>query len=130
MNLTIIFSSTQNIQKIVYANMEDKIFGQDIIVLKNQLTALYMNLWSWFVAFLASFGLTFLQTVHTMPPAGSNVAISILGPGGMDKLKVEDISDSRVTVGCNMKDLGFNPPYYNIDRTKSYDEQFNATVVP
>ena len=63
-----------------------KVLGQDVIVIKNQLMALYMNLWAWFVSTLASFGITFLQTVHEVPPAGSNCAVSIQGPGGLDQV--------------------------------------------
>ena len=111
-----------------------KFLGQDVIVLKNQLMALYMNLWAWFVALLASYGITFLQYKHVLPPAGSTCAVSILGPGGLDQLKVEDLGapasdEERVTVGCNMKDLGYEPPYYNVDKRKTYDEQFHSSCV-
>jgi hypothetical protein len=75
--------------------MVDKIFGHDVIVIKNQIKALYMNLWSWFVSVLVGIGFTFLQPVYTLPPEGSNIAISIQGPGGMDQLKIEEISEKR-----------------------------------
>eukprot|EP00606_Chrysophyceae_sp_TOSAG23-5_P000228 GSChrysophyteH2.ASY1.ANO1.1744.1 assembled CDS len=155
-----------------------------------------MNLWAWLVSTLASFGITFLQTVHEVPPPGSNCAVSIQGPGGLDQvcvsvclcvslcvsvclcvslcvsvclcvslcvsltltlsppttpqLKVEDLGPAstgpeadaierrtistpapaeRVTVGCNMRELGYEPPYYTVDHSKSYDEQFHSSCV-
>jgi hypothetical protein len=34
-----------------------------------------------------------------------------------------------VTVGCNLKHIGLEPPYVTIDKKKSLDEQFDSTLV-
>ena len=102
-----------------------KVFGQDLLVLHNQVTALYMNVVAWWQT-------TFIphkwKPKMILPPSGSNTCVSIAGPGGLDQLLVTDLED-RVTVGSNMKDLGYTPPFATIDRSRPLDEQFHPSLV-
>jgi hypothetical protein len=45
------------------------------------------------------------------------------------QFKLDDLADSRVTVGCNLKHLGLNPPYASIDKSQSLSDQFDPSLV-
>jgi D-arabinose 1-dehydrogenase-like Zn-dependent alcohol dehydrogenase len=100
-----------------------KIFGQELVVLQNQIQALYMNIWAWFITTLS------LRRKAILPPPGSNCCVSISGPGGLDKLELVDLGDSVVTVGCNLKELGFIPPYVKLNRSLPLQEQLHPSLV-
>jgi synaptic vesicle membrane protein VAT-1 len=106
---------------------DGKVFGQDLICIKNQLLALIMNILSWIFSFVPEA----FCTSPVIPPAGTSCAVSIMGPGGLDQLQVINMEDNgtRVTVGCNMKDMGLDPPYINVDFTKDLDSQFDSSLV-
>ncbi len=102
-----------------------KVFGQEFIVLQNQLMALAMNLQSWFIA---SYIPGFLRRKVLPPPHDDAITcVEINGPGGLDRLHIVDLRD-RCTVGCNLKEYGYNPPYLKIT-DKSYEDQFHPSMV-
>ena len=45
------------------------------------------------------------------------------------QFKLEELDDSRVTVGCNLKHLGLEPPFVFIDKSKSLSDQFDSSLV-
>jgi len=103
-----------------------KVFGQDLLVLHNQVTALYMNVKAWW---LFTFVPHKWRPKMILPPKGSNACVSISGPGGLDQLQVTDLGEDRVTVGCNIKNLGYTPPYVTIDRSRPLVEQLHPSLV-
>ena len=102
-----------------------KLFGQEIIVLQNQFMALTMNLRSWFLATLVPS--LFKKKALPPPHETATTCVSIDGPGGLDRLQIVDLED-RCTVGCNLKEYGYFPPYLSIT-DKPYDEQFDSSMV-
>lgn len=93
-----------------------KILGQDVEVLKNQISALILNLWAWFYHFFP-----FLA-----PSAGGKSAVpsgptcvSIPGPGGLDKLVITPLNQGKelLTVGYNVP--AFRGPLVNRADTKN-----------
>eukprot|EP00603_Paraphysomonas_imperforata_P004701 CAMPEP_0114442082 /NCGR_PEP_ID=MMETSP0103-20121206/16736_1 /TAXON_ID=37642 ORGANISM="Paraphysomonas imperforata, Strain PA2" /NCGR_SAMPLE_ID=MMETSP0103 /ASSEMBLY_ACC=CAM_ASM_000201 /LENGTH=421 /DNA_ID=CAMNT_0001613275 /DNA_START=1 /DNA_END=1266 /DNA_ORIENTATION=+ len=85
-----------------------------------------MNIYAWFVSTFIPIA---LQPKFATPPEGSTCCVSIQGPGGLDQFKIEQLDDTRVTIGCNLKHLGLIPPYASIDKNKTLDEQFDSTLV-
>ena len=74
---------------------QEKIFGMDVLVLKNQILALYMNLYAWIVS---TFIPVALQPKYAVPPTGSSCCVSIQGPGGLDQVGQKHIFRSMCTV--------------------------------
>lgn len=82
-----------------------KILGQDGEVLKNQLLALILNIYSWLLRSFFPFLLS-----KSPAPTSDEVCVAITGPGGMEKLKYMDMPKGTVaTVGYNL--AGLKPPY-------------------
>ena len=44
-------------------------------------------------------------------------------------MQLVDLGDSVVTVGCNLKDLGYTPPYVTLDRSRPLDQQLHPSLV-
>ncbi len=99
-----------------------KILGQDLIVIQNQLSSLYKNIFQWFLSTLS------IKSKLILPASGSNVCVSISGPGGLDQLQVLELGDDKITCGSNLKELGLNPPYVKIDRSRPLEEQFHSSL--
>ena len=102
-----------------------RLFGQEVLVLQNQVMAFAMNLRSWFLATLVPSRLK--PKALPPPPEDATTCVSIDGPGGLDRLQIVDLKD-RCTVGCNLKELGYIPPYLTIDE-RPYDDQFDPSMV-
>jgi hypothetical protein len=76
--------------------------GIDITTTSNQLTALVLNIWAWFVA-------TFVPSWCNRPavapaPPGTPVCVVVCGPGGMDQLQVQPLN-GRCTLGYNIPNI-------------------------
>ena len=95
-----------------------KLFGQDISVIRNQVTALVLNLYSWFIAILRGKTLSSEKVISF-----ERSCIVIRRPGGYDCLEPQKLSLSYcrsseelasndeivATVGYNV--LSFPPPF-------------------
>ena len=82
-----------------------KILGQDIDVIKNQVLALLLNIYSWFWRRF----FPFLQS-KDIKPTSDEVCVAISGPGGLEKLKYMDLPKGSVaTIGYNLP--GLKPPF-------------------
>ena len=89
-----------------------KFLGQDTVVLKNQILALFWNLYAWFVALLPSFvrryvphGPAASRMQHAVAVPGQPSCVSIPGPGGLDQLQVIPLKKTEVTLGSNVDGL-------------------------
>jgi hypothetical protein len=98
-----------------------KIFGQEVSVLNNQISALVLNLWAWFLSLFGG-----RSAANSSGAASSNKqcpqksCIIIRAPGGLEKLEVAPLSSSasggqleQVTVGYNV--TKFKGPLVNLD---------------
>jgi synaptic vesicle membrane protein VAT-1 len=96
-----------------------KLFGQELSVIRNQINAMCMNLFSWLLYYLP---ISFRPTSASRAPLkGEHACVCIDGPGGIDRLQVIGLqkaipkliagnSGSRiVTVGYNVK--GYPAPF-------------------
>jgi synaptic vesicle membrane protein VAT-1 len=82
-----------------------KILGQEVEVLKNQLLALILNIYSWFLRRFFPFLLS-----KNPAPTSDEVCVAITGPGGMEKLRHMDLPKGSIaTIGYNLP--GLKPPY-------------------
>jgi 2-desacetyl-2-hydroxyethyl bacteriochlorophyllide A dehydrogenase len=97
-----------------------KVLGQDLNVLKNQLLALVMNVVSWILSFVPS------SMKYSLPivKKGENCAISIDGPGGLDRLQLKSLIkkndehfNEQASVGYNVP--GYKCPYANLPKDLS-----------
>ena len=79
-HITHIPSSSTHIMKIFG---QEKIFGMDVLVLKNQVMALVMNVYAWIISTFVPIA---LQPKYAVPPSGSTCCVSIQGPGGLDQV--------------------------------------------
>jgi hypothetical protein len=79
-HITHIPSSSTDIMKIFG---QEKIFGMDVLVLKNQVMALVMNVYAWIISTFVPIA---LQPKYAVPPSGSTCCVSIQGPGGLDQV--------------------------------------------
>ena len=68
---------------------QEKIFGLDVLVLKNQLVALLMNIYAWIIC---TFVPVAFQSKHPIPPSDSTCCVSIQGPGGLDQVIIAVLS--------------------------------------
>jgi hypothetical protein len=91
-----------------------KIFGQEVSVLKNQISALVLNLLAWF---LSLFG---VKKSNNAPRAGATSCVIIRAPGGLEKLEVCELSSLKMpeqaTVGYNVTKFG--GPLVNVSEAK------------
>jgi hypothetical protein len=62
---------------------QEKIFGMDVLVLKNQVMALVMNVYAWIISTFVPIA---LQPKYAVPSSGSTCCVSIQGPGGLDQV--------------------------------------------
>eukprot|EP00747_Dinoflagellata_sp_TGD_P168102 gnl/TRDRNA2_/TRDRNA2_193754_c0_seq1.p1 gnl/TRDRNA2_/TRDRNA2_193754_c0~~gnl/TRDRNA2_/TRDRNA2_193754_c0_seq1.p1 ORF type:complete len:434 (+),score=70.44 gnl/TRDRNA2_/TRDRNA2_193754_c0_seq1:74-1375(+) len=80
----------------------------DTIVLKNQALAVVFNIWSWILAQVPRGLRNSLRRPPLPPPRDpTRRAVSIAGPGGLDRLELIDLGD-RASVGYNLRE--FCPP--------------------
>lgn len=96
-----------------------KVFGQELSVIRNQLNALFMNLYSWLLQYIPKF-LRPTGVIRT-PKAHEECCVCIDGPGGIDRLQVialnkatasnkSEKNTSRIaTIGYNIK--GYPAPF-------------------
>ena len=70
----------------------------DYLVLQNQALALFFNVLSWALSFVPSF----LKSKPAKVGAGEHRAISLSGPGGLDRLESVALKDGVCTVGYNV----------------------------
>ena len=99
----------------------------DADVLKNQVLALVMNVWSWLLTWLPPF---LRRAGPPLPLRGEEAAVQIAGPGGLDRLQAVRLGagaggaaasahgkggGSSVCVGYNVE--GFPPPYVSLAST-------------
>ena len=103
-----------------------KILGQDVLVLKNQVIALLMNVWAWFLSYLPS---RFQPILPPSPRRNEPSCIVIQGPGGIDRLQHISLNgyeypyNESATVGYNIPNR--KPPFVTL--TKPY--KFNPDLV-
>jgi hypothetical protein len=82
------------------------LFGQDLLVLKNQALALILNVISWGLQYVPE---SFYRRSRLCNPS-SRVCVAINGPGGLDQLALMDLpQDCIATAGYNIP--GVKSPY-------------------
>ena len=82
-----------------------QILGQDLDVVKNQILALILNIYSWI---LRRF-FPFLLPKDSIPTTDEK-CVAITGPGGFEKLKYMDLpKDAIACIGYNLP--GLKPPF-------------------
>mmetsp|Transcript_14794 Transcript_14794/g.14204 ORF Transcript_14794/g.14204 Transcript_14794/m.14204 type:complete len:441 (+) Transcript_14794:169-1491(+) len=94
-----------------------KVFGQELSVIQNQLNALSMNLFSWGLQY---FPKSFRISSHRIPSGKEDVCVCIDGPGGIDRLQVIPLQETKnatariATIGYNVK--GYRAPFVTLPK--------------
>jgi NADPH:quinone reductase-like Zn-dependent oxidoreductase len=93
------------------------------VTIQNQVLALVFNVLSW------ASSLVFTPAPLLKKNEDSAVAVSIGGPGGLDRLQLEDLDESnRICVGYNLRELGHPPPYVTVEPSKK-DEVLHPSLI-
>lgn len=101
-----------------------KLFGQDLLVIQNQLLALIWNIINWGLQFIPSF----IYSKIKQKPKTSKVCISITGPGGFDQLNYMDLpSDCIATVGYNIE--GLKSPFITTKMSEKFIYKSDHVII-
>lgn len=95
----------------------------DFETLKNQVLALVFNVVSWAASLVWS------PAPLLKKSEDGAYAVSIEGPGGLDRLKLVDLDESnRICVGYNLRELGHPPPFVTVEPGKQ-DQVLHPSLI-
>ena len=106
-----------------------KVLGQDLLVLKNQIEALVLNVLAWAGALLPPW----LRRSDAVPLVrrGENACVAVRGPGGLDRLQTMSLHQHEYPYG-EMATVGYNVPPHTapfVKISKPYSNSFAPDLV-